>query len=589
MQDTAQTLSRPADLLVKALEVQGVDTVFGVPGESYLAVLDALHDSAIRFVPNRHEGGAAFMAEALAKLTGRVGICFVTRGPGATNAAIGVHTAMQNATPMVLFVGQVARSMRGREAFQEIDYRAMFGSVAKWAVEIEEASRVTEIVARAFTVALSGRPGPVVVALPEDMLVEQVAAQSLSAPVVPAMPAAEPAVVAAAARALIAAERPLIMLGGGGWDGDPSGRAALAALTTAAEAAALPIVVTFRCQDLINNNSPAYVGDASVGMTPTVKRLIREADTLLAINLRFGENTTDGYTLLEVPEPRQRLIHVHPDAGEIGKIYRPAMAVQAGPVVFAAAMADLLPELLAEEVETAQRDARLAWQADGRAAYEAGFDLPPQPEGLDMGAVMATLRARLPSDAILTNGAGNFAIWPSRLFRYGPAHRLLAPQSGAMGYGLPAAIAAKAMFRDRVVVCFAGDGDVQMTMAELGTAMQIDARPILLVVNNASYGTIRMHQERHYPARISATRIENPDYLAIAAAYGMPGERVETTEAFAPALERALASPTGALIELIQPTEALTPRESLSAMRATALARDRAARQRSVDDTPEGA
>ncbi|MEM9784551.1 MAG: thiamine pyrophosphate-binding protein [Pseudomonadota bacterium] len=562
---------RGADLLVAALRAQGIDTVFGVPGESYLAVLDALHDTAIRFVPNRHEGGAAFMAEALAKLTGRAGVCFVTRGPGATNAAIGVHTAMQNATPMVLFVGQVARGMRGREAFQEIDYPAMFGSVAKWAVEIDDPGRVTEIVARAFATALGGRPGPVVVALPEDMLVEETDAPSLSQAVVPSQPAVDPAVVATAARVLLQARRPLIMLGGGGWDGDPSGRAALAALTEAADAASLPIAVTFRCQDLVDNHSPIYAGDAGVGMTPAMKRLIGEADAILALNLRFGENTTDGYTLLRVPEPRQRLIHVHPSAREIGKIYQPAMGVQAGPALFAAALADALPAAAATLGEAPE--SRLAWAAEARQAYEAVFDLPAQPAGLDMGVVMAVLRDRLPDDAILTNGAGNFAIWPSRLFRYGPGHRLLAPQSGAMGYGLPAAIAAKLTFPDRVVLCFAGDGDIQMTMAELGTAMQMDARPVVLVVNNGSYGTIRMHQERHYPERVSATRIDNPDYVAIAGAYGMLGEQVSQTAAFAPALDRALASPTGALIELIQPTEALTPRETLSGMRAAALAR----------------
>ncbi|MEO1459903.1 MAG: thiamine pyrophosphate-dependent enzyme, partial [Pseudomonadota bacterium] len=461
---------------------------------------------------------------------------------------------------------QIARSMRGREAFQEVDYRAMFGDLAKWAVEIDEATRVPEIVARAMHTALAGRPGPVVVALPEDMLVERAPAATIRRPVVPRPPAADPADIAAAAEMLADARRPLILIGGGGWDDPhttPAPRAALDRLAEEAARAAIPLAVTFRCQDLVDNAAPVYVGDAGVGMSPHIKRMIREADVLLALNIRFGENTNDGYTLLDAPEPSQRLIHVHPSDGELGKIYQPALGCHAGPAAFASALAT---------APLGAPDGREAWLAEGRAAFLAGLDLPPQPAGLDMGAVMAVLRDRLPADAILTNGAGNFAIWPSRLFLYGPGHRLIAPQSGAMGYGLPAAVAAKIRHPGRAVVCFAGDGDIQMTMQELGTAMQAGAQPVVLVVNNGSYGTIRMHQERHYPARVSGTEIVNPDYPAIGRAYGMHAERIDRTESFAEAFERALVSPTGALLELVQPTEALTPRQTLSQMRNAALA-----------------
>ncbi|MEM6945773.1 MAG: thiamine pyrophosphate-dependent enzyme, partial [Pseudomonadota bacterium] len=412
--------------------------------------------------------------------------------------------------------------------------------------------------------------GPVVVALPEDMLVERSDAAPLSRAVATPRPAADGDEVARVAAALHAAERPVILIAGGGWD-DPTaplrGREALAALTASAEAAGVPIVVGFRRQDLIDNESPAYAGDAGVGMGPQVKRALREADVLVAINLRFGETETDGYALLDVPEPRQRLFHVHPDAGELAKIYRPEAAIQACPARFAAGLAAAMTGLGPRAGIAAG-----AWAPALREGVKAALNPPAQPEGLDMGVVMAALRGALPADAIVTNGAGNFAIWPSRLFLYGPGHRLLAPQSGAMGYGLPAAVAAKVLHPGRVVVCFAGDGDIQMTMQELGTAMQAGAQPIVLVVNNGSYGTIRMHQERHYPARVSGTEIQNPDYPAIGRAYGMHAERVVETAEFAPALERALASPTGALLELVQPKEALTPRETLSEMREKALA-----------------
>jgi acetolactate synthase-1/2/3 large subunit len=552
-----------AEILVRALSAQGVTTAFGVPGESYLAVLDALRDSAIRFVTCRQEGGVAFMAEAWGKLTGHPGIAFVTRGPGATNASIGVHTAMQNSSPMVVFVGQIETAMRGREAFQEIDYRAFFGPLAKWATEIDSADRVGEVVARAFHVALSGRPGPVVVALPEDMLVAETDSSVHDNRIAPTWPGVEQGSIEQAAMLLDAAERPVALVGGGGWDvAGRGGRAALAAFTDYASRASLPVVVTFRHQDLIDNHSSVFVGDAGFGMAPHVRDTLARSDLLLAINVRFGETATDGYTLFDMPTPRQTLVHVHPSDDELGKIYQTPHAIHGSPAAFLAGLATREPK--------SPGPARRAWATEARHGYLSSFELPPQPGPVDMGRVMEHLREVLPGDAIITNGAGNFAIWPGRLFSYGRGHRLLAPQSGAMGAGLPAAVAAKIAAPERTVVCFAGDGDIQMTMGELGTAMQAGAQPIVLVLNNGSYGTIRMHQERHYPGRVSGTDLENPDFVAIGRAFGMVAERVERTEDFAPAFARARESATGALLELVVDKEALTPKRTLSQIRSAA-------------------
>jgi acetolactate synthase-1/2/3 large subunit len=544
-------------LLVQSLVGLGARKAFGVPGESYLAVLDALHDTrgTLDYVLCRHEGGAAFMAAAWGKLTGSPGLCMVTRGPGATNAAIGVHTAMQDSVPMILFVGQVGTDMTGREAFQELDYRAVFGTMAKWVVQIDRVERIPEILSRAWVTALSGRPGPVVVALPEDMLTSLTDAAALTSPVVIHEPAPAPGAVAAALAALAGAERPLILAGGSTWtDG---GRAALHRF---AETSDIPVIAAFRWQDRFDNHSPVYAGEAGVGMPPHVKDLIRQADTILAVNVRFGEMTTDGYTLLDVPTPRQRLIHVHGSEGELGKIYRPALAIQAGPNAFAAAL---------RPVQGAWAD----WRAGARAGYLASLDLPPLPSPVDMGAVTAHLGQVLPADAIVTNGAGNFAVWPNKFLQYGPEARLLAPQSGAMGYGVPAAIAAKIAHPERLVVCFAGDGDFQMTAQELATARQEGAQPVILILNNGIYGTIRAHQEREYPARVCGTEMVNPDFVLLARAHGFHAERVETTAAFPAAFVRAAASPTGAVLDLAISAEALTPRASLSAIRAAALAR----------------
>ena len=544
-------------LLVQSLVGLGARKAFGVPGESYLAVLDALHDTCgqLDYVLCRHEGGAGFMAAAWGKLTGQPGLCMVTRGPGATNASIGVHTATQDSAPMILFVGQVGTDMRGREAFQELDYRAVFGSMAKWVVEVDRAERIPELLSRAWTTALSGRPGPVVMALPEDMLTSMTDAAPLTEPVIVHEPAPAADAVDTALQILSAARRPLLMIGGCNWR--PEGRAAL---QTFAEASDIPVVAGFRYQDAFDNHSPAYAGEAGVGMPADVKALIRDADTILALNIRFGEMTTDGYTLLAVPQPAQRLIHVHGSEVELGKIYRPALAVQAGPNAFA----------------TALRPVCGTW-GDWRAAARAGWlesqKLGPLPSPVDMGVVSAYLRRVLPADAIITNGAGNFAVWPNKFLAYGPEGRLLAPQSGAMGYGVPAAIAAKVAHPDRTVVCFAGDGDFQMTAQELATARQEGAQPVILILNNGIYGTIRAHQEREYPARVSGTDMVNPDFVMLAQAHGFHAERVETTAAFAEAFERAVASPSGAVLDLAISAEALTPRASLSAIRAAAEAR----------------
>ena len=540
------------DVLIESLIALGARKCFGVPGESFLAALDAMHDSAGRldFVLCRQEGGAAFMAAAWGKLTGEPGVCFVTRGPGATNAAIGVHTAMQDSVPMLLFVGQVGTDMRGREAFQELDYRAVFGPMAKWAVEIDDAARLPEIVSRAWTTSLSGRPGPVVVALPEDMLSGPCAAPALTGPVHIHSPAPAAEAVDEALKSLEGAERPLILFAGANWSA--GGRAAL---HTFAEGSDIPVVAGFRYQDGFDNFSPVYAGEAGVGMPPHVKRLIREADAILALNVRFGEMTTDGYTLLDVPDPAQKLIHVHASDREVGKVYRPALGVHAHHDAFAAALR-LVSGGWAE------------WRERARADYESSLDVLAQPSPVDMAAVTRHLREVLPPDAILTNGAGNFTVWPNKFMPFGPKARLLAPQSGAMGYGLPAAIAAKVAHPDRCVVCFAGDGDFQMTSQELATARQHGAEPIVLILDNGIYGTIRAHQEREYPGRVSGTRMTNPDFAALARAYGMHGERVERTEDFAAAFERAAASATGAVLALAISEEALTPRRTLSQIRA---------------------
>ena len=553
----AQLQATGGSLLMDCLIGLGAQKAFGVPGESYLAVLDAMYDRSDKFqlILCRHEGGAGYMAEAWGKLTGTPGICFVTRGPGATNASIGIHTAMQNSSPMLVFVGQVGTDMKGREAFQEIDYGQFFGSVVKWVCEIDDANRIPELVARAWTTALSGRPGPVIVALPENMLRAAVT-QPACGPVRVAEPALSDAQKQELQACLQASKRPLVLYGGSGWT-----KTAARQLETFAATNHVPLLAAFRFHDICDNHHPCFVGDAGVGMLGYIKTLLRDADTIIAVNIRFGEMTTDGYDLFDLPKMSAQLVHSHASDAELGKVYIADLPLQAGPN----AMADALSEITLVEDENRQ-----TWCADAKASYEASFTISPQPGALDMGAVLAHIRGVLPKDAIITNGAGNFATWPNKFIKYNKDMRLLAPQSGAMGYGLPAALAAKAFDPDRFVLCFAGDGDFQMNCAELGTAMQAGLYPIVLIVNNASYGTIRMHQERNYPHRVSGTDLQNPDFVGLAKSYGFYGERVETTDQFAGAFERALKSKTGAILDLVVATEAITPRQSIADLRKAA-------------------
>lgn len=541
-------------LLVQSLVALGAKKAFGVPGESYLAVLDGMYETqgAFDFVNCRNEGGASFMAAAWGKLTGQPGIAMVTRGPGATNASIGVHTAMQDSSPMLLFVGQIGTDMREREAFQEVDYRAVFGTMVKWATEIDDVDRIPEILARAWKTALTGRPGPVVIALPEDMLSSTTDTAPLTGPAEYFEPAPAAEAVAKTRAMLSGAKRPLILYAGCNWSD-----AGHAALQSFAESSDIPVVAAFRTHDMFDNYSPCFCGDAGVGMTPAVRKLITEADVILAINNRFGEMSTEAWTLLDLPKPKQGLIHVHGSDRELGKVYQPDLGIHAGANAFVQAMA-------AEPI----KGDWASYRAEAKDAWEASLVLGDQPSPVDMGKVTAYLTEHLPEDAILTNGAGNFAVWLAKFFRFGPKARLLAPQSGAMGYGVPAAIAAQIAEPSRTVVCYAGDGDFQMNCQELATAVEHGAKPIILIVNNGTYGTIRAHQERHYPERVSGTNlVQNPDFPALARAYGFNGERIETTEEFAPAFERALAADTGTVLDLNVSAEALTPRLSLSQIR----------------------
>lgn len=553
---TTLTPRTGARLLVDALAAQGVDVCFGVPGESYLAVLDALIDSSIDFVTCRQEGGAAMMAEAAGKLTGRPGICFVTRGPGATNAAAGVHVASQDSTPMILFVGQIETGFRHREAFQEIDYKAVFGSIAKWVVEIDDAERVPELIARAFRVATQGRPGPVVIALPEDMLVTEAAVADA-----PVTPSARTAPGAAAldelAERLSKAERPIALVGGSGWS-----QASVDALVRAAEVLSLPVAVTFRRQMLFPAGHPCFAGHLGIGPNPKLVKRIKDSDLVLLIGSRLSEMPSQSYDLLGIPDPGVPLVHVHSDANELGRVYQPVQAIHAEPESFAPAF-----EALARKVGS--RWSALAAEA---AADEADWTGKPKenPGPVQLGAIMTWLRDHLPEDAIMTNGAGNYASWLHRFHRFRRFGTQLAPTSGSMGYGLPAAVAAKRIHPGRPVVAFAGDGCFMMTCQEFATAVQHDLPVIILVIDNGIYGTIRMHQEKHYPGRVSGTRLVNPDFAAMARSFGGHAETVTTTDDFAPAFERAQASGKPALLHVMIDPEAITPTTTLAAIRAAA-------------------
>ena len=550
-------------ILVDALRIHGVDTAFGVPGESYLDVLNALHDSNIEFIINRQEGGAAFMAEAYGKMTGKPGICFVTRGPGATNAAIGVHTAYQDSTPMILFIGQVGLDFMDREAFQEIDYRRMYGQMAKWVTQIDRAERIPEYIARAFQIATSGRPGPVVLALPEDMLIEMKAVADTGAyQAVQASPAA--AQIDQLRTMLAAAKRPLLLLGGASWNAQ-----ACSDVKRFAEANRLPVACAFRFQDLFDNAHPQYIGDVGIGINPKLAARVREADLIIAFGPRLGEMTTSGYSLIEAPLPRQRLVHIHPDPQELGSVYQAELMIASGAPQGASMLAHMDPV-----------DAR-AWAGsfnEARAELAAWQQQPPIFQDgaapLDLWQLVQDLQAAVPADTIITNGAGNYATWAHRFYSYGPMRTQLAPTSGAMGYGVPAGIAAKIVDPARTVVTFAGDGEFMMNGQELATAVQYRAGVIIIVFNNGMFGTIRMHQEKNYPGRVSGTALHNPDFAALAVAYGASGEVVETTAAFGPALARALehtlSTSLPALIELRYDGNLITPGATLDAIRAAA-------------------
>ncbi len=545
-------------ILVDQLKIHGVDLAFCVPGESYLAVLDGLYEArnSIRLVTCRQEGGAANMAEAYGKLTGKPGICFVTRGPGATNASIGVHTAFQDSTPMILFVGQVAGDQVEREAFQEVDYRRMFGPLAKWVAQIDDAARIPELVSQAFHRAVAGRPGPVVIALPEDMLTEVVEVAD-AGPFKTVRPHPGPADMARLRSMLAGAARPFVILGGGGWSA-----AAVDDIKAFIEANELPVGCSFRCQDLFDNRHPNYAGDVGIGINPALAQRIKTSDLLIVVGARLGEMTTSGYTLVKLPKPDQPLVHVHGGAEELGRVYQAELPINAGMAEFAAAARALAP---------VRPDAWRAWRESARADYLDNIRPPKVPGRVQMGEIAAWLDEHLPEDAILTNGAGNYTVWLHRFFRYRRFRTQLAPTSGAMGYGVPAAIAAKAACPERMVISWNGDGCYMMNGQELATAVQYNLPVIFVVVNNGMYGTIRMHQEREYPGRTVATDLVNPDFAALARAYGALGETVETTAEFVPAFERVKASGKPGLIEIRLDPEALTPRASLSQIREAAL------------------
>ena len=538
-------------ILVDQLELNGADLAFCLPGESFLPVLDALYDSPIRLVSCRHEQGAANAAEAYGKLTGRPGICLVTRGPGATQAAVGVHTAKQDSTPLLLLVGQVPRAVRGREAWQEVDYGQAFGGIAKAAWEVDSAERVPEHMSRAFSLALSGRPGPVVLALPEDMLAENVAVED-ALPVEISRPAPSDGELARMRELLSSCERPLVVVGEGGWT-QQTGEDVLAFC----EANELPVACAFRCQDFVDNHSSSYVGVLGVAMDERIAGRLRDADLVVAIGGRLGEVPTRRYTLLEPPRPHQKLVHVHPEPAELGFVFETDLPIVSSLPEFGAALRRFDP------IEPRWRE----WTKAARADYEANLLHEPMEGPVDLGEIMAFLRLRLPPDAIQTCGAGNFTVWAHRFAEFSQYGTQLGPRSGSMGYGVAAAVAAKLVHPDRVALCFTGDGDFVMSSPEFATAVQYGLPIVVLLINNGMYATIRMHQERSFPGRVIGTDLENPDFSALARAYGGHGERVERTEDFEAAFERALASGKPALLELPVDPEQISPRVRLSELR----------------------
>jgi len=546
------------EVLVDQLIVHGARHVFCVPGESYLAAIDAFHDRDIAVTVCRHESGAAIMAEAHGKLTGRPGICFVTRGPGATNASAGIHIARQDSTPLIMFVGQVGREMREREAFQELDYRAVFGTIAKWAVEIDDAARIPELVSRAFYTATDGRPGPVVIALPEDMLTDRVSVADAAAfEPVETWPGLTD--MSRLQKLLWAAERPIVLAGGSRWS-EP----ARAALMRFAERFALPVATTFRRAHLFDQLHPCYAGDLGIGVNPKLLARIKAADAVVLIGGRLGEMPSQGYTLFDIPNRRTNFVHVHPAAEELGRVYRPTLAINASPTAFAAALEGLQPP------------AEIRWRDATKQAHEEYLAFSEQPTAVpgavNLGEIVTWLRGILPPDAIVCNGAGNYCGWLHRFYRTRQFGTQLAPTSGSMGYGVPAAVGAKRVCPERTVVALAGDGCFLMTGQEFATAVQYELPVIIIVVDNAMYGTIRMHQEREYPGRVEATTLRNPDFADYARAFGGFGATVEKTADFAAAFEAAEKSGKPAIIHVKVDPEAITPATTLTALRERALA-----------------
>ena len=538
------TQKRAANLLVECLINQGVDKIYGVPGESYLSVLDALYDfnNKINFISTRHESAASFMAEAYGKLTGKVGICFVTRGPGATNASIGVHTAMQNSSPMILFIGQIGRDMTEREAFQEIDYKAYFGSISKWVVQVNNADRLPEIIGRAFSVALSGRPGPVVVSLPEDMLRDLTSAVAINK-IQKNCAQISVTQVNLIKDELEKSKKPLIICGGGGWS--DIGRDYLKRF---AESVNIPVICGFRNQDLMDTNSFAYVGDASFGKPQYIKDLIKNSDLILAINIRFGEVITDAWSLFDFPHPKQKIIHTHVSEAEINKVYHCELGVVASP--------DSVVQGLYEARVSRNPSSSLR---RNREDFVESRKIVDTQGTLNVAKICNYLNIHSDKDAIFTNGAGNFAVWSGKYLNYSKEHRLLAPQAGAMGAGVPAALAAKSIYPNRQVICFAGDGDFQMSASELGTAMQEGLNPIILIHNNGSYGTIRMHQEMRYPKRVSGTNLKNPNFKCIAEAYNFGYSKITNLSEFKVAFEKAKTFDVCFIIEMLADIKDISP------------------------------
>ena len=559
---TAYPRRSGAQVLIDQLRIHGTDTIFGVPGESYLAALDALYAqrNSIRYVICRQEGGASYMAEAYGKLTGKPGVCFVTRGPGATNASVGMHTGFQDSTPMILLVGQVAREQSEREAFQEIDYRRMYGQMAKWVTQIEDARRIPEIVSQAFHRAMNGRPGPVVIALPEDMLVDEVEVAD-AGPFKVARGAPAPEDMASFRELLAAAKQPLVILGGGGWDAK-----ACADIKAFVEANHLPVTTAFRNQDLIDNRHDNFVGDLGLGVNPPLGKRIKESDLIIAIGPRLGEATTGGYTMFDLPVPAQKMVHVHAGAEELGRVYQATLPINSGMAQFAAA---------AKAMKPVDASAWKAGVAEARADYLKNIEPTPQPGSANLAEIVGWLNKRLPDDVIVTNGAGNYAGFVHRFFQYRGFRTQLAPTNGSMGYGVPSAVAAKIAAPERTVVSFSGDGCFLMNGQEFATAVQHGANIVFIVVDNGMYGTIRMHQEREYPTRVHGTELKNPDFAAYARAFGGHGETVERTADFEAAFERALAAGKPSIIHVKTDAEAITSRITMSKLREQALAKQK--------------